>query len=431
VTVSDRRHRVIGVVSATAALLATGVLVPLAANAYAAQNLASNPVLASTADGWGTLSGGTGKRAAVTGHPTASYGYSVTLSGGDAGIYLPQLAVTGGGTYTISVDTKVSGTAGIQMDWYGPNGYLESTYGQETSANASSWTTVKATLVAPAGATNSHPLETLSGGSGTWQSTNADYEQGGGGTPSSPPVSPSASPSAPPSSPPPGGDGTTAASKYSWGTPLPQSDEFNYTGSPDSSKWGIYGDGGCVPGHDGNGQRCGNANQVNGSFLRQTGSSNGDTAGMASKLGQKHGRWEVRARVQAAPGAQGNPYHPVLITWPDSDAWPSGGEYDYFEVNVGDDAGTAFMHHPTQSGVVQDEYHSGSLDLSQWHNYGFEWSASGLTGYIDGQQWFHDTDPDVQAPGPMHQTIQLDNFFGDGMQQAYFDVDWARVYHLS
>lgn len=120
----------------------------------------------------------------------------------------------------------------------------------------------------------------------------------------------------------------------------------------------------------------------------------------------------------------------MLITWPDSDQWPQGGEYDYFEVNVGDQAATAYMHHPTASGVVQDAYHSGALDLSQWHNYGFEWAPGGLTGYIDGQVWFHDTDPGVQAPGPMHQTIQLDNFCGCAMQQAYFDVDWARVYAM-
>lgn len=224
--------------------------------------------------------------------------------------------------------------------------------------------------------------------------------------------------------------GDTAAGNYGWGTPLPASDEFDYTGVPDQSKWGIYGGvDGCWPGHAGNGQRCGYTNTVQDGYLRQTGYANGDTAGLASNLGQKYGRWEVRARV-VADGNSGHAYHPVLITWPDSDEWPQGGEYDYFEVNVGDTSATAFMHHPTDSDVVQDEYHSGSLDLAQWHNYGFEWAPDGLTGYLDGQVWFHDTDPDVQAPGPMHQTIQLDNFCGCTMQKAYFDVDWARVYTL-
>ncbi|WP_163509783.1 glycoside hydrolase family 16 protein [Fodinicola acaciae] len=413
--VPDRRPLLAG---AAAVLLAAGLAVPLAANA--GENLATNPVLATDATGWGVLSGGTGQRVAVTGHPTATYGYQVRLSSADAGIYLPQLPVTGGKSYTIAVDTKLTGKARVEMDWYGSGGrYLGSSHGTAVTGSASDWKTVQATLVAPAGATNSHPLETVTGASGNWQSTAASYQ----GEVVTPPTTP------------PAGDGDTAAGNFHWGQPLPASDEFNYTGLPDSQKWGIYGHGGddnCWPGHAGNGRRCVDANYVNGSFLRQTGKANGDSAGLASNLGQKLGRWEVRARVQAASGASGHAYHPVLITWPDSDEWPQGGEYDYFEVNVGDQRATAFLHHPTDSGVVQDEYHSGDLDLSQWHNYGFEWAQSGLTGYIDGKVWFHDTDPDVQAPGPMHQTIQLDNFFGaGGMQEAYFDVDWARVYALT
>ncbi len=39
-------------------------------------------------------------------------------------------------------------------------------------------------------------------------------------------------------------DETSAAVKYGWGTALPGSDEFNYSGTPDSNKWGIYGEGG-------------------------------------------------------------------------------------------------------------------------------------------------------------------------------------------
>jgi hypothetical protein len=30
----------------------------------------------------------------------------------------------------------------------------------------------------------------------------------------------------------------------------------------------------------------------------------------------------------------------------------------------------------------------------------------------------------------MHQTIQLDNFYGDDLQSAVYEVDWARVYAL-
>ncbi|TDQ00873.1 glycoside hydrolase family 16 protein [Labedaea rhizosphaerae] len=377
-------------------------------------NLAANPVLAGDAQGWGVLSGGSGARVAVSDHPSAQFAYQVRLSGTGAGIYLPQQAVTGGASYTIAVDTKTAGTAHMQMDWYGPNGFIGSSAGRPVVTNAGSWTTVSARFTAPSGATNSHPLEYVTGASGTWLATNADYE-----TATSDPGDPGT------------GDGDTAAGNYGWGSPLPASDEFDYTGAPDQSKWGIYGGvDGCGPGHAGNGQRCGYTNTVQDGYLRQTGYANGDTAGIAMRYGQRYGRWEVRARI-TTPGGSGYAYHPVLITWPDSDEWPQGGEYDYFEVNVGDSAATAFLHHPTDSGVVQDEYHHDGVDLSQWHNYGFEWAPDGLTGYLDGQVWFHDTDPDVQAPGPMHQTIQLDNFCGCAMQAAYFDVDWARVYALT
>ncbi|MGA8116123.1 MAG: glycoside hydrolase family 16 protein [Actinocatenispora sp.] len=387
----------------------------------AGTNLATNPVLASNDEGWGVLSGGSGHRVAVADHDTADYAYQVDLTGTDAGVYLPQQTVSGGKAYTFAVDTRTSGTAHIQIDWYGSNGFLGSDQATAVAVTGDSWTQVSGTFTAPAGAVNSHPLEYVTGGSGTWQSTAADYELKSGGT----------DPTQPPS------DGDTAAGNFDWGTPLPQSDEFDYTGAPDPDKWDAYGEGGdtggsgsnCWPGHAGNGRRCAGKNQVADGYLRQTGEQNGDSAGLASDLGQKYGRWEIRARVQAAAGASGNPYHPVLITWPDSDQWPSGGEYDFFEVNVGDAKATAFLHHPSGS---QDEYQSGSVDLSQWHNYGFEWTSGGLTGYLDGQEWFHDTDPSVQAPGPMHLTIQLDDFFGaGGMQKAYFDVDWAHLYTVN
>ena len=222
----------------------------------------------------------------------------------------------------------------------------------------------------------------------------------------------------------------TAAARFGWGTPLPASDEFNYSGTPDPAKWGRYGDGGCVPGHDGNGRRCGARNQVGDGFLRQSGLSNGDTAGLASKLDQKYGRWEVRARFDAAPGATGNPYHAVLINWPQSNQWPAGAEYDFLEVVRGDKGATAFLHYPNHQPKRQESAYK-QLDLTQWHNYGFEWTASGLVGFIDGVEWFRFASNGIQnAPGPMHLTIQLDNFHGGGMQAANFDVDWARIYKL-
>jgi hypothetical protein len=248
------------------------------------------------------------------------------------------------------------------------------------------------------------------------------YLQAQGGTTNPPPTTT-------PGNPPPA-NGQTAAAAFNWGTPLPSSDEFNGT-RVDTSKWSLPGE--CWPANSTvkNG-RCASHVTVANGYLTESGTADGKTGWLASKLGQKYGRWEVRARVVPQAGTTGSQFHPVLITWPDSDAWPSGGEYDFFEVNSRDTRATAFLHHPTQSGVVQDEYHSGPLDLTQWHNYGFEWTASGLTGFIDGVQWFRNTAPGVQAPGPMHLTIQLDNFVGkSGLQPTHFDVDWARIYKVT
>jgi beta-glucanase (GH16 family) len=224
--------------------------------------------------------------------------------------------------------------------------------------------------------------------------------------------------------------GDTAAARFNWGTPLPASDEFTGT-SVDTSKWSLPGE--CWPANDTvkNG-RCASHVTVANGMLTETITADGKTGWVASKLGQRFGRWEVRARVVPQPGTSGAQSHPVLITWPDNNAFPSGGEYDFFEVDSRDTRVTAFLHHPTQSGVVQDQFTSGTVDLTQFHNYGFEWAPSGLTGYIDGQVWFHDTDPKVQAPGPMHLTMQLDNFVGkSGLQPTRFDIDFARIYKAS
>lgn len=229
----------------------------------------------------------------------------------------------------------------------------------------------------------------------------------------------------------------SAAALLNWGAPLPSSDDFNYTGAPDPAKWEAYGVGGsvggsgsnCWEGHDGNGRRCAARNTVAGGFLRQTGLANGDTAGLASKLNQKTGAWEVRARVAAVPGATGHRYHAVLIGWPGDDRFPQGGELDFMEVNVGDPFVTAFIHRPANT-VIQDEFHSAPVDLTQWHNYALLWTPSAITGYLDGVKWFTVTTPAAQPPNPMHLTIQLDDFYGAGMQAATFDVDWARIYKL-
>src|SRR5258705_3444289 len=81
---------------------------------------------------------------------------------------------------------------------------------------------------------------------------------------------------------------TEAAVRYGWGASLPGSDEFNYIGAPDGTKWRVAGE--CWPGHNGNGRRCGSRSTVDGNKLIQTGLSNGDSAWLGSKTSKRYGR---------------------------------------------------------------------------------------------------------------------------------------------
>jgi hypothetical protein len=88
-------------------------------------------------------------------------------------------------------------------------------------------------------------------------------------------------------------DATTAAGKLAWGAPLPQSDEFEYTGAPLSTKWGVYNG----PGHDGNGVRSPARVTVAGGKMVLTGLAGAaSSAGLEHKFDQQYGRWEVRCR---------------------------------------------------------------------------------------------------------------------------------------
>lgn len=88
--------------------------------------------------------------------------------------------------------------------------------------------------------------------------------------------------------------------------------------------------------------------------------------------------------------------------------------------------GDFFLHHGCDN---QQTSARQAIDSTQWHNYAVEWKPDGITGYIDGVQWFRTTNVGYLPPGPMHQTIQLD-WFSDGttLKPSWMEVDWVRVY---
>lgn len=230
--------------------------------------------------------------------------------------------------------------------------------------------------------------------------------------------------------PPTGDSGATAAAKLNWGTPLANSDEFNGTGKPDASKWGLY-DG---AGHNGNGKRTPAAFSVANGVVTNHGDANNNTGGMAAKVssGTTY-RVEARMRVYNAGGGSGAQYHPVLIMWPNNDSWPQGGEDDFAEFNVGETTVQSFIHHPNQGSGSAQSQASIKLDPTQWHNYAMERTSTTIKGYVDGVQWFSYTTGQTNGPvpGPMHFCFQLDSFAQGSHQGANQDMDWVRFYAMS
>lgn len=242
-----------------------------------------------------------------------------------------------------------------------------------------------------------------------------------------------------------GGTSATAAARNGWGAPLPQwSDEFDYGSTqkpavPKQDRWKLAGGGvdKCWPGHAKNGKRCDKNTRVFGGVLRQTGEENGDSGWLASRYGQRYGRWEARVRSQGIGENNDRQYHPLLILWPDSEEHPEDGEYDFLENGApGEECAEAFIHYPHDPDVpVQQKFaQKCGVDLSQWHNIAVEWTPDHVRGFVDGVQWYsfsggaNDIRKCIQCAPSMHQTIQLDNFYGSDLQRAVYEVDWARVY---
>jgi Glycosyl hydrolases family 16 len=206
----------------------------------------------------------------------------------------------------------------------------------------------------------------------------------------------------------------SAATKHGWGTPTRSEDFTGGTGG-----WSLY-DG---AGHGGKGRRSPSAAKVADGILTITGSTDGTTAGMAWNPGQKFGRWEARVKSPAGDGD----YHPVLLLWPDAENWPAGGEVDFMEIaDAGRQNADFFLHHGADN---QQKHGNVRIDATRWHDWAVEWTPQGITGYVDGNEWWKTTDTSILPPGPMHLTIQLDWFPSGGTsKESSMQVDWVRQY---
>jgi beta-glucanase (GH16 family) len=207
-----------------------------------------------------------------------------------------------------------------------------------------------------------------------------------------------------------------AAARYGWGTVI-AGDEFDYTGSPDSAKWRVYDS----AGHAGRGVRTPDAWQVDGGVATVTGDAQGRTGGMSARHGQKYGRWEARMKTSLRDPK----YHPVLLLWPDVRT-SNCPEVNFAESTTNPEVVNFFLHYGCEPRQVQEQK---SLDMTQWHTYAVEWTPTRMVGYIDGVEYFRNTNPGHLPKVSMHASIQLD-WMPDrsATRRTTMSVDWIRVY---
>jgi licheninase len=124
-------------------------------------------------------------------------------------------------------------------------------------------------------------------------------------------------------------------------------------------------------------------------------------------------------------------YHAVLLLWPDNeDEGGYGGEIDFMENSDPTRQNTEmFVHYGNEDTQLQGAV---DVDATQWHNWAVEWAPDHITAFLDGKQWWSTSLSAAQPPGPMHMTVQLDQFRGGGgLIPSNLQVDWVRYYPIT
>lgn len=196
--------------------------------------------------------------------------------------------------------------------------------------------------------------------------------------------------------------GLRAQSRYNR---LVWSDEFDYKGLPDSTRWGYDKGRGCP-------QNCGwgnqelqfytwnrpeNARVENGCLIIEARREKMEDANYTSarlvsrqKGDWMYGRIEVRAKLPAGRGLW--PAIWMLPTGWEYGGWPQSGEFDIME-NVGywPDSVFGTVHTEAYNGMRGTQrgkaIHSATL-ATDFHVYAVEWTADFISFQFDGQEYF-------------------------------------------
>ena len=137
--------------------------------------------------------------------------------------------------------------------------------------------------------------------------------------------------------------------------------------------------------------------------------------------GHAYGRYSIRFHSDALPG-----YKTAWLLWPDSERWPSDGEIDFPEGNLGSgDTISAFSHYASSRGG-QDQFAS-KATFAGWHTVTVEWVPGKVTFVLDGKVLGVST---TMVPSTaMHWVLQtetnLDGYAPSSAVQGHVLVDWV------
>jgi poly(beta-D-mannuronate) lyase len=155
-------------------------------------------------------------------------------------------------------------------------------------------------------------------------------------------------------------------------------------------------------------------------------------------------RVEVRSRSMNT-GSSGATYHVLHLVWPSEDGWPQGGEYDYMEYSDPDTREPGgFLHYPHHEDLPVQQVHweKDGIDVTEWHNWAFEWTAGGLKVWVDGVEVFSKSGGKKTIDGKERKNLQdmprgrlthqLDMFkpTGTTMRAAKMEIAWVRFYDV-
>lgn len=205
---------------------------------------------------------------------------------------------------------------------------------------------------------------------------------------------------------------------------LVMSDSFD-SSTLDTTKWQVYGPN--WAGHNGNGLRDGRAVSIQNGVLTITGQMLSGTlvsGAVRTRLDQKYGRFEFRARTDNDPSAT---MSGVVLTWPQSGNFPTDGENDIYETlnKTSRNPFYTFIHY---SATNQQKYFLHYADATQWHHMAMEWEYGAIRIYRDGALVWTLTDTYAIPDVAHHLCIQLDAFRQSLPGPVRLQVDDVRIY---